>query len=226
MDGSKVTGAIGLLGALATLVTAVPAVIQLFIDRPYVYFDVSELSIINPNSPDLSRVRKVLQDNNVSDSIIAVHMKNRGQGPAKEVRLGVSVTGEIRDPIEFVPTPNERPVWVDLPEATPIGLDGKTIRADLRNFAREQTLKATVRYHSAQSTQPAKVQVYFDGKPAQQVVNVEIAPAQTALSKFVLPLKIFVVSVIVMLAALVWIGFKELKKVLPYPFASLYGPDI
>lgn len=189
--GQKFAAILGVLTVLATAIAAVPSFLQLNRDRPLVYHQVQSISVVNPESPDARRVIQVLRMNRVPTARTVVQIQNKGQGPAKEVRIGIQTYGPLFE-VTTDPSPAERPVWVSLPTPQPDYRGDSVATMELANLAPGKVFEISVAY-DAGLTRPAAtdVDVYYDGKPARRVPNLAAAPELSVGQTFRVPLIIF-----------------------------------
>lgn len=182
--GQWITVAIGGMTILSTVVAAIPAFISLNQSRPEVYYQAQEISVLNPDSPDYENLIIVLKQNQIPDSRLTVKVKNIGDGSAEEVKFGLELDGKIHE-ITTNPSVAANPAWVDLPNQLNDfkGNSGATFA--ISNLATTKTLTINVTYLSYKShREDTKIDIFYNGKPAILIDDIENTPKRTVLYEF------------------------------------------
>src|ERR1044072_677859 len=198
-NGQVITLVMGVLTVIATLVAAIPAFLQLGQDRASVYYEFQALSVLNPTSGDVERVKTILQQNNIPDSRAVLKIINTGDGVAKKVKAQVTLEGSI---VEVSTDPNleSNPIWVDLPKQLNEFKGKNTATLEVGNLAPTKLLTISIGYNSSGNSTPnIQPQVFFDYRPAIQIENISAAPTNTAYQVLKIPLGILGVGVLLTL---------------------------
>lgn len=213
------TVVMGVLTFLATVVAAIPAFLQLSQDRPSVYYQLEDVSILTNSDNNTERVKKILRENNIPDSRTTLKVINSGDGAAKQVKLQVTVNGAI---IESVIDPNidSNPIWIDMPKDLNKQLDGfkgkSSATLEFVNMAATKLLTISVGYSSAANPPGiAKSEVFFDNKPAIPIKDISAAPQYSLWQAFKMPLLVLIIglALTVMISVGILLAHNEMLNV-------------
>jgi len=195
--GKWIPTALAVLTLLATIATSVPSFISLKRDRPSIYYDVQDISVLNAHSPNYRELLPILKAKGIPTGRLMLNLRNVGDVEAKEVEVGVHVPGEIAE-ILTLPKASDQPVWVDLPKDIERCVGTAVVSIKVVKMAPPKPLNIDFGYfrqHDSRA-EPA-VDVVFDGRPAKRVDNVGEIARPTMLSYFAIPAAVFGIGIVV-----------------------------
>lgn len=214
--GQWVPIVIGIATIVATVFTGIPAFLTLTRDRPDLYYEKSDSSILN-SSEDVSRltqIREILKANHIPDSTLTLSLTNTGDTSAKETRIGVNVSGMISD-VAIVPARKDKPVWVDLPDDLDSIPGSSAANVTFKNLAPSKVLKVNISYLSSGAPENStNVDVFFDGKPAGLIPDINHPPTHSLFHDLKIPLIILGVGLAAALVISFLIILAQNKEVL------------
>jgi len=187
--GYLVTTLLGILTIVFSSLAAIPSFQQGFGNQPRVYYSVVVERLVLPPSIDKDRIRSLLKNNRIPDSTVKIGIVNKGDAAAEIVKVGVRVGGII-DSAQSEPPPEPEPVSVSIaidhdPKDSP-----SYARYTFKGLVPDHPLEALVGFYSDGSKSPPDIDVVADGKPAQRVSSLDLAPDWSTWRLFELPLKV------------------------------------
>lgn len=187
--GYRITTLLGILTLFVTIMAAIPSFQQGFGNQPKVYYSVTVERLGLPSSINAERIRNLLKDNNIPDAAVRVEFVNKGDAAAKIVKAGVDVSGTI-DYAESEPSPHPEPVWVKIIIDRDAVKSPSHVRYEFRDLVADHPIEARIGFYSNSVQAVPTVDVVVDGKPAQKISSLELAPEWSIWRLFELPLKI------------------------------------
>lgn len=201
--GRPIATIIGIISLVIAAIAAIPSFLQVFGDRPAIYYAVSETFVSIPPTLEDERIRNVLKDNGVADSQLSLELANNGDAPASLVKIGVQTQGEVLR-AWTVPSAQGDPVWVTIHE-TPASDRKLTRTFELSDFAASDNRVAIhISYFRQVDSPESNVQVIADGKEASRVASLSEVAKATLWSALSLPLTLGGVGIV--LSLLVGLG--------------------
>ena len=187
--GYLVTTALGILTIVVAVLSAIPSFQQQFGNQPRVYYSVLVDRLAFPSTIDGERIRSLLKENAIPDSTARIGIVNKGDAPAKIVKVGIKVPGIIGT-VQSAPPPEPEPIWVRIsvdhdPEEAP-----SYARYTLKELVPDHPLEAFVGFYGEGSQSPPDIDVVADGRPAERLSSLGLAPEWSAWRAFELPVKI------------------------------------
>lgn len=209
----SITNILTVIVILATLIASIPSFIALDKDTPKIFYEVKTSSISIPEALDIVKVQRILQENGISVSNLGLSLINQGNSVAKEIKISVEVPGKI---VRIWSNPNieDKPVWVDIPDMSSFN-NLKKVQFTIRNMSTTRILTFNIGYNEGledillrQREQlnrmmaeaglredfelPRKIDIFFDGKQAEQVDDITSVPKWSKYQLFKLPLSLFI----------------------------------
>jgi len=187
--GYRVTSLLGFLTLVVTIIAAIPSFQQGFGNQPKVYYSVAVERLGLPPSMEADRIRKLLKINSIPDATVRVGIVNKGDAAAKIIKAGVRVSGAI-DYAESEPPPHPEPVWVKILIDHNANKSPSYVRYEFQDLVADHPLEAKIGFYSDSSQTAPSIDIVVDGKIAQKVSSLELAPDWSIWQLFELPLKI------------------------------------
>lgn len=198
---------------LVTIIASIPSFIALEKDTPKIFYEVKTSHISIPDALDIIKVQQMLQENGISNSILGLSLINQGNSVAKEIKISVEVPGKIVR-IWSNPSIEDKPVWVDIPDISSFE-NLKKVQFAIRNMSTTRMLTFNIGYNEGLKDQlyrqreqlnrmmveaglredfelPRKIDIFFDGKQAEQVDDISSVPKWSKYQLFKLPLTLFI----------------------------------
>lgn len=197
---------LGALTMLATALNAIPAFLALRGHEPHVVYQVDRAQMLYPQDADRSAIRKLLRENRIPDAFVSVVLSNRGDAPAREVIVGITVPGIIVAE-KTDPEPDSRPAWVKITRESEVSGTSRSIRYVLRDLGLTRNLAMKVSY-AAESLGDARFEIFSDGKPAVLVNDLASVPANARAISFAPTFKILGTGMLLSLVAYLFLRYR------------------
>jgi hypothetical protein len=216
---------LGTLTVVATLIAAVPGFLSLKPKRSLVAYDITASEIVIPPGADRTRIKEVLDKEQIPDSIVALTIENIGDQPAATVSVSITVPGDILAH-KSVPSFQDKPAWVSVSSIFDSQKNSSVVFYELNKLAVGPKFKIDVSFRRTR-TGDAVSEIYSDGFTA--IPTPSGSDSQNAKFNVFKPLTIFVLGTLLTVAVSLFYTMKrmpELKDsvlmlfdaVSPFPF--------
>jgi hypothetical protein len=191
------SAALGVLTLLATIAASVPAFLALNKNEPLVYYSVEDKPLPFGNIEAMKEFREFLIQKKIPPDNLQIKLRNVGNAPAKEVKLLVTVPGNVVK-WEYNPSKSDTPPWADVPNNSNFGFNSNMYRKDdkISNLAADNVLALAIGY-LGKSKEAPKIEIYYDGVKANLIADVTKAPKYNKYAVFEIPMIIFLVGIFV-----------------------------
>jgi len=187
-----VTAFLSILSIIATLIAAWPAFHGVIAKVPKVYYDLRTDIVSLPPGTDEQKLLKALKDAGIAPAALRVRIINKGQAPAKNVKIGSKTVGKF---LYVNPTPpvSLKTVWVK------VSVDGfnsgdKDAVVQLKDLVPEKKVIIDFGYEPTKAT--AESDVVTAGLLAERVPDVDHVQQWSLLQALKLPIQIFVLGIL------------------------------
>ena len=187
-----VTAFLGILSIIATLIAAWPAFQSAFAKVPKVYYDLRTDIVSLPPGTDEQKVLKTLKDAGIAPAALRVRVINKGQAPAKDVKIGSKTVGKF---LYVNPTPavSSKAVWVNV-SVDEFSSGDKDAVVQLKNLVPEKKVIIDFGYEPTEAT--AESDVVAAGLLAERVPDIDHVQQWTLWQALKLPIQIFVLGIL------------------------------
>ncbi len=191
------TTIIGILTIIVTLIAAIPSFLTLNDEHPKIYYSTAASDIKIPSALNEKDIKTILTDNGIPLNTVSVSLINQGNGAAKSVMVSIKVPGEIVTAWS-VPSEADSPIWVKLPKIA-VAQNQDLIVLPLVDLAITKPLIINIGYNPKSGSETEQVEVFYDGKPAEKVTDVNNVSPWSPWDIFRIPITILISGIIIVL---------------------------
>jgi hypothetical protein len=225
-EGHKINGTfiIGVIMLILTALALVPAFLSLNTKQAEVFYSLEKSQVGVPSTLDRQKIEKALNSNGIPLSTLELKIINQGNATADVIKVSANLPSDIMS-IWTVPSKEDAPIWVDLPDIKGKNLEGNfrytikklnTTKPLSINFGLgyaekmpflldfERSSLAGLKYLKDLDfgfDENSSIQVFYDGIPAVRVDDVAEVPHWSKWEVFKLPAFVLGVGI---LSVLLW----------------------